>query len=1165
MHLLNFNNNLLTDTQKLWIFNKIREFYKSDLYFSHIDTDFLMSSIADALFELNHKKLILEKVEASDYTNGLSILRKNKNSKPLLFEYPSITFQMKSLFELTEYLLTLYQNSGDLLKYADRSFGHKPSYFDIKSVKKANSDDIILNTSLKAPYQDQYKEFEKSVYNKSKSLLDDDEFKKVLVVQTDIESFYHNLDINELATRFNKKSQYALLGEYLNQIKSQFNFSSLPIGWIFSGFIADILICEYHDEIRRNLNKKFQEIIQNKEKRTLYLNKVLTEYQKSNTNLISNVEDFFNTGKIKFHISYNFVDDFIFLLSYSTQKKKNEYEDVFHTVAGTILIEAANECLKGCFELDSLRFYSLEEDKGKVLCFDKKNIGSLKDNFFKMVGVASPLNAEPNLWTRLDDFLLPIDNDLSLNEKNQFFSHINNYKKMLISGERIKKSERQDIFQKIKLKLDGDGVKYVHSVFNLIEAFLISDVENRAEYLKEINAIVDLFIQREHKLDLSLKLFRGYFNLYSKQNFPNDIKFFIHFNRFIQSHKQNISKIELPTDSQLNDLDLLDAVLQTYSFKVRKLTDFKKSNKIVSQTSSNGIISSKFSFLNSSKKNFDKIPVRDTSEIYSYSKYFASKVVHSKNFDFKRYGSLIENIFIQHGNAASDMFFRMTIVEVLIACENIRLGELADFVETSDFISNRVKIESIGCLKEYLENRIYTELPHSHKLTYLEKRFIDTIDSFKKTKTTRVNAEKLAKIISLPLIHNRKDLYKNSFYKIKSFLSARVFDFNLFPELVRNSSETFLYLLDVFKDKEIDSRGYFTRPLPLLKQMKKEIATEIGNYETTDPYLVFKRDGVIEIDIDKIVKRFGIPNHRKNYTKVTVAPIRYHWDETADEKRSNKFFVDKTVQQQLDYKIQAAIAEAIKQESSFIVFPELTLPRKNLKSYIDQCANANIILIAGLEYENLNKDHVINSTLISLPIDKASNPLQRNFVAFEQIKHYPAAVEKYILKTFCKPPVDYFAGHFLYIFKSKPFANFAILTCSDFLSLRLRLKIQERVQLLFVPAQNSDHTSYEHIAESSIRDLHCFTVICNNQTLAGSFIYAPLYSKTERVFLKLEGKLIPEFATVEIFPNKLLKNDDVDSQTPFRTPKKLIPPKEISFELQNLKQLPPDWGYPKKK
>lgn len=216
------------------------------------------------------------------------------------------------------------------------------------------------------------------------------------------------------------------------------------------------------------------------------------------------------------------------------------------------------------------------------------------------------------------------------------------------------------------------------------------------------------------------------------------------------------------------------------------------------------------------------------------------------------------------------------------------------------------------------------------------------------------------------------------------------------------------------------------------------------------------------------------------------------------------------------------------------------------------------------EHQSLIKRRLKYRLKDQFDVDKY--PIKRSYAAYEQIKQYPAAAEKYSLEK-CKPSVFYHPGNTLYIFKSERICNFAVLTCSDFLSLRLRLKLQEKIKLLFVPAQNTDATSYDHIAESSMRDLHCYAVVCNNQSKGSSFIYGPTYEKNNRISMKIEGKIVPEFATVEIFPKALKASQEHDSQIPFRkdSSERNKEKKFGDWTLADLKQTPPDWGYPKKK
>ena len=115
------------------------------------------------------------------------------------------------------------------------------------------------------------------------------------------------------------------------------------------------------------------------------------------------------------------------------------------------------------------------------------------------------------------------------------------------------------------------------------------------------------------------------------------------------------------------------------------------------------------------------------------------------------------------------------------------------------------------------------------------------------------------------------------------------------------------------------------------------------------------------------------------------------------------------------------------------------------------------------------------------------------------------------------------------------------------------------MQTVFVPAQNKDSMTYGHISETSIRDLHCVTIVCNNPKKGSSHCYAPYYDRRKRTVFKKIGVSTPEHHTFKIDPRKFRKTQqEADPLKPFREPLDLENNKNNDFS--KYKQLPPDWG-----
>ena len=382
------------------------------------------------------------------------------------------------------------------------------------------------------------------------------------------------------------------------------------------------------------------------------------------------------------------------------------------------------------------------------------------------------------------------------------------------------------------------------------------------------------------------------------------------------------------------------------------------------------------------------------------------------------------------------------------------------------------------------------------------------------------------------------------------------FGFQNFPKIYNRTSDLFIDLIDLVKKAHIDNEEFVIDPTGLITECKNRLKIAQSLYEADDQETSYKKSGVISLNLDSArYDEFTSSIVEKGSIRITLAPIGIKLEEF--QKGLAHTFSTETCNR-LDHAIEGAILEAQKRGSNVIIFPELSLPRRSINRYLNLCAKHRIMLIAGMEYTVLPGRKAKNGTVISIPVNKNEHPLGLPYLAFEQIKHFPAAAEKQELLDTAGTPYEYYPGDSLFIFKSDKIGSFGVLTCSDFHSIRLRFKLQREIQTLYIPAQTFDNTTYKHLAEVSIRELHALTVVCNNPKLGSSFVYAPHYNHMQRSKLKKLGEALPEFATIDIRPKDFLESQNEDSQTHFR---KKIDDSFVFPKLKEVKQLPPDWGY----
>lgn len=272
----------LSEYQKYWIYKKFQHFFKRDACFKFFTSDILLEKFYSCLMETSDIKQLLKKLKREGLDESIQIPRKigkvEGRERILYYEYPGLAFQMNSLIECWEEVCNIQKNySGEDLKYSldlefedgfdevddvkiderRRCYGNKPNYHlqfrpQLLNEYSISEHERNLGLPLRINFTKEYTQFNAAVTKLCERLTINDDL-QVLVVQTDIESYYHKLKIEFLIKYF--ESSLILrdlkLKKWLKKLKEEYGFEELPIGWILSGFISNILLLG----INRMLNK----------------------------------------------------------------------------------------------------------------------------------------------------------------------------------------------------------------------------------------------------------------------------------------------------------------------------------------------------------------------------------------------------------------------------------------------------------------------------------------------------------------------------------------------------------------------------------------------------------------------------------------------------------------------------------------------------------------------------------------------------------------------------------------------------------------------------------------------------------------------------------------------------------------------------------------------
>lgn len=204
---------------------------------------------------------------------------------------------------------------------------------------------------------------------------------------------------------------------------------------------------------------------------------------------------------------------------------------------------------------------------------------------------------------------------------------------------------------------------------------------------------------------------------------------------------------------------------------------------------------------------------------------------------------------------------------------------------------------------------------------------------------------------------------------------------------------------------------------------------------------------------------------------------------------------------------------AIGQKVDYVVFPELSIPRKWFESIARKLMKSSISLIAGVEYQAVGRKEdglVKNEVWCSLMYDGRGFPelFLYRFPKFSAAIHEAEELRRLAKLRMEELPVEE------RVVRHGMNANdfwFSVLICSDLTDIKLRALLRAKIDALFVPAWNTDGDTFAPLIESAASDLHAYIVECNDRAYGDTRIRAPAKDRHQRDIVKIKGGDIDGF------------------------------------------------------
>lgn len=164
--------------------------------------------------------------------------------------------------------------------------------------------------------------------------------------------------------------------------------------------------------------------------------------------------------------------------------------------------------------------------------------------------------------------------------------------------------------------------------------------------------------------------------------------------------------------------------------------------------------------------------------------------------------------------------------------------------------------------------------------------------------------------------------------------------------------------------------------------------------------------------------------------------------------------------------VEMAVKEAVRNQCSMVVFPELTLPHSTQKFLARVTAGSSLVVIGGAEYNSMRR----NVALVAI---------DGNIV--EQAKRVRSPYDLPAMVT----------GDTIHIFGNTCIGNFAVLICADQVDEKAINLLKGRIDFLVVVSRNKAINTFASFAAGDAYRLYACIIVANDRSCGGSLVASP--------------------------------------------------------------------------
>lgn len=201
-------------------------------------------------------------------------------------------------------------------------------------------------------------------------------------------------------------------------------------------------------------------------------------------------------------------------------------------------------------------------------------------------------------------------------------------------------------------------------------------------------------------------------------------------------------------------------------------------------------------------------------------------------------------------------------------------------------------------------------------------------------------------------------------------------------------------------------------------------------------------------------------------------------------------------------KLYSILNAALFENADLLVMPEMAIPISWLPFMVAFSRRHQVALVFGLEHW-VAKGVAYNLIIEALPFRMSGK--YKSCTVTARVKNHYAPAELELLESVRLEPGNHgLEPNAFYHKVSWRGVSFSTYNCFELSDITHRVLFRSEIDLLLACVWNKDTNYYQHILESSVRDLHCYTVQANTSQYGGSCVLRP--TKTEsKTMLYVKG------------------------------------------------------------